>query len=98
MIDGDGRAVARNDTTALQVRNEVNVTFVVGQHGPCGFCVGIELGTALDLNCVGAAYDADGDRCRSGALRQQRLRSSSVVGRHPKRRQVAATEVANDGT
>src|SRR4051794_36801474 len=26
------------------------------------------------------------------------LRSSSVVGRHPKRCQVAATEVANDGT
>jgi hypothetical protein len=30
--------------------------------------------------------------------RGRALRSSSVVGRHPKRRQVAATDVANDGT
>jgi len=68
LLHGDGRAVARNDAAALQVRDEVNIMLVVGQHAPCGLCIGMELGTARDFHCVGVTGDADRDRCRSGAV------------------------------
>ena len=60
-----------NDAAALEVGNEVHVTFIVGQHSPCRLHVGVEFGAALDFNDIWAARDVDGDRCRSDALRQQ---------------------------